>query len=496
MSTNNLSGSGSASPLPWAEWCDPDSPAHVVQFYQDDAFLLDELSRFIGSALVAGDCGIVIATESHRQGIAWRLRSRGLDVGVAVEQGRYIALDAETILANLMVDKLPDPARLAAIMGGLMGRAKSLADGRQVHVRVFGEMVTLLWAQGNREAAIRLEQIWRELAQKHGFSLRCAYPIGDFGRAADSQAFLQICAEHTGVIPAESYIELAGTEARLRQISHLQQQAQALELEVVERMELEKCIRLQEAELLRSEKTAETGRLAASIAHEINNPLESLTNLLYLLQASPSLDNTARQWADLADQELRRIAHITKQMLAFYRVSTRPVPFSLAAILDEVLGLFEPKLTARKIYVRKRYTGEGALVGFPSEIRQLFANLIGNAIEATGRHGMLRVHLYESCDWRNSARRGIRISIADTGAGIAAENREKIFQPFFTTKGEAGTGLGLWVSRGIVAKHEGTIRFRSNLWPGHSGTIFAVFLPFAAAEQREGLALAGVKTAA
>jgi signal transduction histidine kinase len=496
MSTNNFPGSGSASALPLAGWCDSDGPAHVVQFYKDDAFLLDELSRFIGSALVAGDYGILFATESHRRGITRRLRSRGLDVGVAVEQGRYIALDAETTLANLMVNGLPYPARLSAIMDSLMGRAKLLADGRQARVRIFGEMVALLWSEGNREAAIRLEQIWRELAQRYDFSLRCAYPISDFGRAADSQAFLQICAEHSGVIPAESYVALADEEARLRQLSHLQQQAQALQTEVAERIEVEKRLRLREIELLRSQKMAETGRLAATIAHEINNPLESLTNLFYLLQSHPSLEGSARHWVDLAGQELKRIAHITKQMLTFYRVSTQPVSFSVAGVLDEVLDMFKQKLSGRDIQVRKQYSTEGILEGFPSEMRQLFANLLGNAIEASDKNGTLRVHLYESSDWRRSGRRGIRVSIADNGVGIAAEHRGKIFEPFFTTKGEAGTGLGLWVSRGIVDKCGGTIRFRSNLRQGRSGTVFAVFLPFATTGQPETAALVDAKTAA
>jgi signal transduction histidine kinase len=183
-------------------------------------------------------------------------------------------------------------------------------------------------------------------------------------------------------------------------------------------------------------------------------------------------------------------------MLAFYRVSAQRVSFSVAGVLDETLGMFEHKIAARNLQVRKQYSTEGILEGFPSEMRQLFANLLGNAIEASDKNGTLRVHLYESSDWRRSGRRGIRVSIADTGAGIAAEHREKIFEPFFTTKGEAGTGLGLWVSRGIVDKCGGAIRFRSSLRQGQNGTVFGVFLPFATTGQAETAAWVDAKTAA
>jgi signal transduction histidine kinase len=496
MSTHHHPGSEFAAPVPAADWYNPESAAHVVQFYQDDHFLLDELSRFIGGALVAGDFGIVLATEGHRRGIAQRLRSRGLDVAVAVEQGRYIALDAETTLANLMVDGSPDTARVVALSDSLMARVKLQSGNRQPQVRIFGEMVVLLWVQGNREAALRLERIWTDLARRYGFSLRCAYPIGEFDRAEDSQPFLQVCAEHSGVIPAESYVLLADEAARLRQLTHLQQQAQALEAEVAERIAVEQRLRRREAELLRSQKMAETGRLAATIAHEINNPLESLTNLFYLLQSHPSLEGTARYWADLAGQELKRIAHITKQMLAFYRVSAQPVSFSLAEVLDEVLDMFQQKLAARQIQVEKQYSSEGMLQGFPTEMRQLFANLLGNAMEASDKNGKLRIHLYQTSDWRGSGRRGIRVSIGDQGSGIAVEHRKKIFEPFFTTKGEAGTGLGLWVSRGIVEKCGGAIRLRSSAQPGRSGTVFSVFLPLVIAGQPDTAALVESKIVA
>jgi PAS domain S-box-containing protein len=234
--------------------------------------------------------------------------------------------------------------------------------------------------------------------------------------------------------------------------------------------------RMEEA-LRDSEKLALTGRLAATIAHEINNPLEALSNLFYLIEAHPSLDEEVRSYATLADQELKRVAHITKQMLGFYRHSIDRVPLKLSEILDGVVELYETKLIRQNIVVQRRYASDEIVWGFPSDLRQLFANLLGNAIEASGSNRTVRLRIASSRDWTNPGRSGVRVSIADSGAGIPADIRKKLFEPFFTTKGEAGTGLGLWVSKGIVQKHGGTIRFRSSVRHGRTGTVFSVFLP-------------------
>jgi len=235
---------------------------------------------------------------------------------------------------------------------------------------------------------------------------------------------------------------------------------------------------LQAQEVLReSEKLAATGRLAATIAHEINNPLESLTNLLYLIESDHSLSNTGRQFASAAGQEVKRTAHITKQMLAFHRQPSSPVEISLSEVLDNVVELYAPKIEQSRITVQKQYETAATINGFPAELRQVFANLLGNAIEATGQHGVVRLHTFASREWNNARRPGVRVVIADNGVGISSENRKRLFEPFVTTKGERGTGLGLWVSSGIVKKHEGYIRLRSSTQTGRSGTCFSIFLP-------------------
>ena len=233
--------------------------------------------------------------------------------------------------------------------------------------------------------------------------------------------------------------------------------------------------------LRRTEKLAATGQLAASIAHEINNPMQALSNLLALISYRTTLDENTRQLVALAESELYRMSHISRQMLSFYRESAAPVPVDLHAVLEDVLELFAMRMRANGIRVERRYQDVAAIHAFPVEMRQLFGNLIGNAIEAVGERGRVVLRVREERTARSG--RGVRVTIADNGSGIAPERRARIFEAFYTTKAERGSGLGLWVAKGIVAKHEGQMRFRSGTRAGKSGTVFSVFLPAAAAAQ-------------
>jgi PAS domain S-box-containing protein len=234
--------------------------------------------------------------------------------------------------------------------------------------------------------------------------------------------------------------------------------------------------KLGEEALRRSEKAAATGRLAASIAHEINNPLAAVTNALYILRTQPQLPAQALEYVLTAESELARVAHITRQTLAFYREVSAPVPTSIPHLLDEVLGAFSHKLEEKNIAVRKKYASVEQLRAFPNELRQVFSNLILNALEATSTSGTLFIRVRQTV--AQNGRRGLRITVADNGSGIVPENVSRIFEPFFTTKEAKGNGLGLWVSQGIVQKHQGSIRVRSRSGPERHGACFAVFLPF------------------
>jgi signal transduction histidine kinase len=233
-----------------------------------------------------------------------------------------------------------------------------------------------------------------------------------------------------------------------------------------------------EQSLLSAEKQAAMGRVAAIIAHEINNPLETVTNVFYLLREHPSLDEDARELARVANDEIARVRHIAKQTLAFCRDSGSPVPVSLRLVLDAVLEAFRHQAEESGLVVERRISTDGLVIAFPVEVRQILINLIANAIQAMPSGGTLRVSLRQVTERMTPGKRpGIRATITDTGVGIPVEHRDKIFQPFFSTKEEKGTGLGLWVSQGIVQKFGGTIRFRSKKSRNGFVTSFAVFIP-------------------
>lgn len=240
-----------------------------------------------------------------------------------------------------------------------------------------------------------------------------------------------------------------------------------------------------EEALVKSEKLASAGRLAATIAHEINNPLAAVTNLLYLARTGDGLPESVRQHLELADNELQRVAHITKQTLGFYRDQSAPAEFDPTELIDNVLALLQARIAERHLAVEKRYRAHPHVLGSAGEIRQVFSNLISNGIEAVQPGGRLRIKVASSRDWRVPGICGVRITLADTGHGIAPKNLARIFEPFFTTKKEAGTGLGLWVCRQIVDKHRGSIRVRSRSTPPCSGTVFSIFLPTAVAPEKQ-----------
>ena len=240
--------------------------------------------------------------------------------------------------------------------------------------------------------------------------------------------------------------------------------------EVTERVRAEEAMR-------RSEKLAAAGRLAASIAHEINNPLESVTNLLFLLQHHPSLDAEALEYASLAQRELSRVGEITQQTLRFYRSSSRPEMVRLGEVVNSVLALHTGRMQSAGVRVERRVDATAEIFGFTGELRQLLANLVGNAVDAMSADGLLRIRVRKAT---LQGVEGVRVTVADTGTGMSDDVRLRIFEPFYTTKEATGTGLGLWVSAEIVEKHKGVLSLRSRqMTAGHStsGTVFSIFFP-------------------
>ena len=234
-----------------------------------------------------------------------------------------------------------------------------------------------------------------------------------------------------------------------------------------------------EQTLRQSEKVAATGRLAASIAHEINNPLASVMNALYILRTNPKMPENALLYVKTAEEELARVVHITKQTLGFYREISSPVMSSVPHLFEEVLAAYDARIEQGQITVHRNFREVGPLAAFPSELRQVFSNLVLNAIESISAPGNIFIRVRQAHD--RQGRKGIRVAVADDGCGIPAGNMARIFEPFFSTKDSKGTGLGLWVSQGIVQKHQGNLRLRSRTGEANHGTCCTVFLPFVVA---------------
>jgi PAS domain S-box-containing protein len=688
------------------------SHGHAVQFYKDDSFLLEQLVQFLGPPLSAGNSVLLIATEAHRDSLLAHLRSCGTDFAPALAGGRFLLLDADETLAEFMVNGQPDPARFEHALSDRMARLVSAAAGTNPQVFAFGEMVASLWEDGNRQAALRLEQIWNGLAEKYKLQLLCAYPMRLFSQAQDRESLLEICSEHSHVIPAECPTPV-GDEERLHSFPLLEQKAKALESEASERRKIQDALQEREAELsdflenavigmhwlapdgtivwanksdlarsgyardeyighhvskfyvdrhaaedilqrlsrheelhgygarlkskdgsihhvridsnvfvregrfvhtrcfitdvtekeeaehalfqlaaivesshdaiiskdlngiitswnrsaervlgykaeemigksitllippelqhdevvilakiragertdhfettrlrkngeaidvsltvspvrdrqgtiigaakilrditqqkqmeksLRiSERLASVGRLAATIAHEINNPLEAITNFIYLAKQQPELCEDTRRYLSTADQELGRVAHIVQQTLGFYRNNSHPSSRLIADVMEDVLTIYQRKCMYKNLRIDKSVEPGLTVNTVQGELKQILSNLITNAIDASPQGGRIAIRA-RSVGGLRSGRRGIRITIADNGAGIPPRDRGKMFAPFFTTKKEVGTGLGLWISKDLLEKRGGDIRVRSSN-SGQTGTVMSVYLP-------------------
>ena len=706
--------SGHRSPAPIVPREPLHSHRHVVQFYRDDSFLLEQLDHFICPAIAAGSSALLIVTSAHRSVLFAHLRKNcSTDFALAVAKDRFALLDADETLARFMVNGQPDAARFNRVVGGRLARLESAAGGPHPLVFAFGEMVAVLWARGQHEAALSLERLWNQLSQKQAFHLLCAYPMRLFSQPQDRDSLLRICAEHSSVIPAERATHAGRDQEQLQSILLLQQKAKALESEISARQKIQRALEERETELsdflesaaigmhwlaadgtilwankaqlallgyareeyvghkisefhvdraaiddvvqrirhreelhgyesrmrrkdgsvrdiridsnlflrngslvhtrcfitditekkeaeralfqlaaivessddaiiskdlngiitswnnsaervlgykaeevigksitilippelqqdevmilskiragervdhfqtvrlhkdghridvsltvspvrdrhgkiigaakiLRditqhkqmeralhtSERLASVGRLAATIAHEINNPLEAITNFIYLAKRQPELRKDTRYYLSTADRELVRVAHIVQQTLGFYRSNTHPSRRAVTDALDDVLTIYDRKCRYKNLRVEQRIEPDLVVNTVQGELKQILSNLITNSIDASRDGGRILIRARSARDLR-SGTPGIRLTIADNGAGISAEDQERLFVPFFTTKKEVGTGLGLWITRDLLEKRGGSIRVCSRD-SDQTGTVISIFLP-------------------
>jgi len=296
-------------------------------------------------------------------------------------------------------------------------------------------------------------------------SLTVAHAVLTNG-AASAEPFEAVCTTRTGdLITVLVGIALLNPEAGPE---HRQVAAFIADLSLQKKSE----------ELLRrTEKLAVAGRLAASIAHEINNPLEAITNCLYLA-AHTDLSEQSRNYIELAQNELNRVAQITEQTLRFYRGNASNAQVDVHELIETVFALMESRLHGLRIDVIREFHADASVIAQAGEIRQVLANLFGNAMDALPDGGRIVLRTATARDWR-SGKSGIAITVADNGSGMDSETLSHVFEPFFSTKGITGTGLGLWISQEIVSKHHGTLRARSRAATNsiQGGTVFRLFLP-------------------
>lgn len=692
----------------------PTSNSHTAHFYSSDDLLIREVAQNLGSTLAAGGAAVVIATSAHQVGFEEQIRARGLDLAKIAREGRWLVLDASATLAEFMVEGWPDADRFTTVIGGVLDCLTATCPERP-GVAAYGEMVAVLWEEGRTGAAIRLEELWNELAQKRRFDLSCGWPLRFFSRDTDGVVIERICAEHNHVVPGQSYERMSEDERR-RQTVIWQMQSQALEEETRQGQKTRQTLELREAELrdflenaaigmhwlasegtivwanrtllsllglqpqqyvgrnfaefvenpaqldqmlrllksgenvrgaefqLRSsdgsprwvridanpwqhngefvharcflvdlsrekgadeaqmklaaivessddaivskdlngivtswnraaerifgytagemigrsiltvippelhhdeaeilrkiqageriehfetvrvtksgeridvsltispirdqygkivgaakilrdvtvqkklesalrttERLASVGRLAATVAHEINNPLEAVTNLIYLVRRDPDLPEAARGRLKMADEELQRVSHIARQTLGFYRDTSSAVSVNVPEAVEEMLAIYQRRFSYKQIALRKRITPGLRVCALKGEFKQIVSNLVSNAIDASPQGGAIEVRAWEAKHPLTGAP-GIHLVVADQGCGIPAAIRRQIFAPFFTTKKDVGTGLGLWIVKGMLTKAGGWIRCRSRVAPpgiARSGTVMMVFL--------------------
>jgi signal transduction histidine kinase len=472
MSTATVANSAVVPGAPIPQRSETGQHAHAVQFYSDGTFFLDELSRFIGAALLAGDAAVVIATDAHRDGIVQRLQFRGLDMTRAVEEGRYIALDAADTLATFMRDGSPDAALFAETMAAVLEQATAAARGKHPHISAFGEMVALLCQQGNREGAVRLEQLWNNVIEMYPISLCCGYPMSVFDRGDYGEAFLKICAEHSHVIPAETYSAVASEDQRGRSISYLQQKAQALETEMAERKGVEETLRRIQAQLestvaqrtmalrqlssrLLSLQDTERRRIARELHDSLGQYLVGLKLNMETIKLSPE---SPELWSE-ADRLMQQCMSEVRTLSYLLHPPTMDAAGFASAARWFVEGF------GRRSGVTISLDVPDDLGRLPDAVELALFRVLQEALTNVHRHsGASAAHVLMREDGEQ-----IVLEIRDNGCGIAEER----LSHFHATG--AGMGVGLAGIRERAWELGGTLQVSSD----SNGTLVRVTLPMA-----------------
>lgn len=457
-------------------------PCHVVQFYDTERFLSGAVIDFLGAGLAAGQSAVAIATQSHRDAFAAGLQRRGIDVDRVLANGRLALLDAREVLDTVMDGSLPDPIAFRRIIGGLL----TTAELRSSHpcMRVYGEMVDLLWKDRNANGALKLEDLWNAISVEHPLALMCAYAMGNFSTEADGKQFADVCRYHSHVVPTEKYMHAADHDARLREITILQQRAQTLEHELALRQQLEEALR----DALTRERDARAEAEQANrvkddflavLSHELRTPLNAILGWTQIMKSGehdPStigrgLDVIARN-ADLQRRLIDDLLDMSRIMRGQMEIARDDV--DLVATVSETADSVRPAAAAKGIRLDVEIVPSSAIVtGDAVRLHQVIWNLLSNAIKFTPADG--RVTLLLSCNRSQAS-----IAVADTGHGIRPDFLPHVFDRFrqedlSPTRAHGGLGLGLAVVRHLVEAHGGAVTAMSD--GEERGATFTVTLP-------------------
>lgn len=427
--------------------------AHLVGLYESDEFLADSVADFLAPAFAAAEPMVIVATPLHVDQIVSALENSGLDVSSAREDGRLVTADAAETMARFMGDSGPDRDRFREAIGGLFDDV--VGDGP---VRAFGEMVALLWANGDISGAIAVEDLWNELAEDRSFALFCAYPIAAFEHEKHTEAFQTICRQHSAVLPTESYANLADPDDRLRVVALLQQEATAglNERTALRRKqeELEAALdELRELDRLRNE-------FVAMVVHDIRSPVAIISGFLGVLRDNwPELDaEQITEYLETTIESADQVERLVDDILTMSRIDSGEFTFDmrptdLRRIVDRAAGQVRAA-TNRQIDVASPSNLRPALVDEDRQI-QILTNLLSNAAKFSPDDTPITVSLVDRGDQ-------LLVSVRDEGVGVDAAEQERLFRPFSRLDGQGrgnngGTGLGLYISKALVEGQGGSI---------------------------------------
>jgi signal transduction histidine kinase/CheY-like chemotaxis protein len=437
---------------------DPGAPhPHIVQFYENDEYLSSAVAGFLADGLNVGQPAIAIATPTHRRAIHTRLQGMGLDPDQLATTGQLVMLDARETLSLFMDGAHIDQQKFRTYLSSMIERNPG---GAKTTARAFGEMVDLLWQDGNLDGAIELEELWNDLARTFSFSLLCSYAMAGFSREAHAARFQDVCRAHTHVIPAESYTQAVGEDARSREISRL------LVAERTARAAAETASRLKDEFL-------------AVLSHELRTPLNAILGWAHIARDPQTDEATIRHALDVIQRNATLQVHLIDDLLDVSRIVTGKLQLTLdrvnlATVLAGAADSVRPAANAKGISLELEIDRSARFVqGDAGRLHQVVWNLLTNAIKFTPDRGRIVVRL-------ERAGPHARIVVNDIGQGIGREFVSHVFERFrqadtSTTRQHGGIGLGLTIVKYVVEAHGGVVSAES---PGEGlGATFTVTLP-------------------